>query len=145
MNRRRFLATVGSLAALDAAPVWAAGIPEPRPKTTANGPPRKVIVGTAMQGFWVEYPGLPKRLEQLGGMVDQMAAEARKKYGRGLDLAVLPEAAITGEVGANALDRSVPLEGKVQTLFSAKAREHRCYIVVPTYLLDSKEKQLCSN
>ena len=27
----------------------------------------------------------------------------------------------------------------------SKAREHACYIVVPTYLLDSKEKRLCSN
>jgi predicted amidohydrolase len=33
----------------------------------------------------------------------------------------------------------------VQEVFTRKAREHGCYIVVPTYLLDSKEKKLCSN
>ena len=29
--------------------------------------------------------------------------------------------------------------------FTRKAREHRCYIVVPTYLLDSRAKRRCSN
>ena len=34
--------------------------------TTSNLPPRKVIVGTSMEAFWVDYPGLQQRLEQLG-------------------------------------------------------------------------------
>jgi predicted amidohydrolase len=97
-----------------------------------------------MQSFWGPYPGLEKRLEQLTTIVDRMVAEASKKYNRGLDLAVLPEAAITGEVG-DGLTQSVPFEGAVQETFSRKAREHGCYIVVPTYLLESKEKKLCSN
>ena len=29
--------------------------------------------------------------------------------------------------------------------FSHKAREHHCYIVVPTYLLEDKDKKICSN
>ena len=33
----------------------------------------------------------------------------------------------------------------MQDVFAQKARQHRCYIVVPTYLLDSKEKRRCSN
>src|SRR2546427_12969875 len=74
-----------------------------------------------------------------------MAAQAKMKYGRGLDLAVLPETAITGEAEGDALAHSVPLEGQVREVFSRKAREHECYIVVPTYLLDSREKKLCSN
>ncbi|MEO8427344.1 MAG: hypothetical protein ABI651_09560, partial [Verrucomicrobiota bacterium] len=84
MNRRMFLATMGSFAALDTPLVRAAG-GEARIRTTSNNPPRKVIVGTAMQSFWGQYPGLGNRLDQLAGIVDQMAAQARKKYGRGLD------------------------------------------------------------
>ena len=135
---------MSSLAALGATPVPAEGRAA-KVKTTSNRPPRKVIVGTAMQSFWGPYPGLQKRLEQLTGIVDQMAAQAKMKHGRGLDLAVLPETAITGEADGNALAHSVPFDGLVQEVFTRKAREHGCYIVVPTYLLDSKEKKLCSN
>jgi len=114
-------------------------------KSTSNRPSRKVIVGTAMRAFWGPYPGLQNRLDQLAGSVDQMAAQARRKYGRGLDLAVLPEAALPGEVGDDALARSIPFAGQVQEAFSRKAREHGCYIVAPTYLLDSPERRRCSN
>jgi beta-ureidopropionase len=144
MKRRTFLATMSSLAALKAVPLLAAGV-NARGRSTSNSPPRKVIVGTVMQSFWGQYPGLQKRLDQLAGIVDQMAAQAKTKYSRGLDLAVLPETAITGEAEGDALARSVPLDGEVQEVFTRKAREHGCYIVVPTYLLDSKEKKRCSN
>jgi len=144
MNRRTFLATLSSLAALEAVPALAAR-GSTKGRSTSNRPPRKVIVGTIMQSFWGQYPGLPSRLDQLAGIVDQMAAQAKTKYNRGLDLAVLPETAITGEADGDALARSVPFEGQVQEVFTRKAREHECYIVVPTYLLDSKEKKRCSN
>jgi predicted amidohydrolase len=144
MKRRTFLATMSGLAALDAAPVLAAG-EEAKVRTTANNPPRKVIVGTAMQSFWGQYPGLGNRLNQLAGMVDQMAAQARKNYGRGLDLAILPETAISGEAGQDACTCAVPYEGQVKEVFARKAQEHGCYIVVPTYLLESREKKVCSN
>jgi predicted amidohydrolase len=142
MNRRAFLATASSLAAVG--PGLAAGGNAKR-RSTSNSVPRKVIVGTAMQSFWGPYPGLQKRLEQLAGIVDQMAAQAKQKYNRGLDLAVLPETAITGEAEGDALNHSVAFDGPVQEIFSRKAREHGCYVVVPTYLLDSKEKKRCSN
>ena len=144
MNRRTFLATMSSLAALEAAPVLAAGR-NAKARSTSNSPPRKVIVGTVMQSFWGQYPGLDNRLDQLTGIVDQMAAQAQQRYGRGLDLAVLPETAITGEAEGDALARSAPFEGKLQEVFARKAREHGCYVVVPTYLLEAKEKKLCSN
>lgn len=145
ITRRTFLGTVSSLAALQAASPLAVSAADPGVVPRANGLPRKVIIGTAIQAFWGDYPGLQKRLDQLGAMVDQMGSAARTQYGRGLDLAVLPETAITGEAGQNALERSVPFEGPVQELFSRKAREHKCYIIVSTYLLDSREKKLCSN
>ena len=135
---------MSSVTALEATAVLAAG-GNAKGRSTSNSAPRKVIIGTAMQSFWGPYPGLQNRLEQLGGIVDQMAAEAIKKYSRGLDLAVLPETAITGEAEGDALAHSVPFEGPVREMFSRKAREHECYIVVPTYLLDSREKRLCSN
>src|SRR5436309_14005446 len=137
MDRRKFLTAMGGVAALAPASFPAAGN-EVKIRSTSNGPPRKVIVGAAMQAFWGEYPGLRQRLEQLAGIVDQMAEQAGKKYGRGLDLAVLPETAITGEAGQDALACSVPFDGPVQDVFTRKARQHSCYIVVPTYLLESK-------
>src|ERR1043166_722678 len=143
MHRRAFLATLSSLTAAKAVSVRAED--RPRIKSTSNYPPRKVIVGTTMQGFWGEYPGLQSRLGQLTSMVDEMAAQAKVKYGRGLDLGVLPEVAITGEAGVDALECSVAFEGQVQDVFSRKAREHNCYLVVPSYLLESRDKKVCSN
>jgi predicted amidohydrolase len=144
MHRRTFLATLSSFAALDVVPALAAS-GEERVRTTSNTPPRKVVVGTVMQSFWGQYSGLRARLDQLTGIVDQMAAQAQQAYGRGMDLAILPEVAITGEAGDDALAHSVAFEGEVKDVFTRKARERGCYIVVPTYLLDSKEKKSCSN
>lgn len=132
-------AILSALMALPAATV------EPGSKSTADQPPRKVIVGTAMQAFWGKYPGLEKRIEELTGLVDQMAVESHKKYGRGLDLAVLPETAVTGEATKDVMADAVPLEGRLRDAFAKKAREQHCYIVVPTYLLEDKDKKLCSN
>ena len=139
MKRRAFLTGIGSAAA--ARPVQAAG----RPPGASGLPPRKVIIGAVMQAFWVEHPGLEKRLEELAAIVDRMCSESERKYGRALDLAVLPEAAITGETGDRSLSRSVPFEGPISRVFTRKAREHRCYIVVPTYLREPDDNNRCSN
>ncbi len=40
-------------------------------------PPRKVIIGTTMTHWYSDYPGLDGRLEQMRGLIDAMAAEAR--------------------------------------------------------------------
>lgn len=113
-------------------------------RSTSNRLPHKVIVGTVVQGFWGEYPGMEKRLEQLGAMVDRMDDESRKKYGRGLDLAILPEVAVTGDNGGPT-EVSAPFEGSVKEAFARKARERNCYIVVPMYLLEDKGRNICSN
>jgi len=125
--------------------VQTVGAAELNVRNTAGMPPRKVIVGTSMQAFWVKYPGLTTRLQQLTGLVDRMAAEAQRKYGRGLDLAVLPETAVTGETSSDVMADAVPLAGPLHDTFARKAREHHCYVVVPTYLLEDKDKKLCSN
>jgi len=129
-------------AALVALPLAAAELTVP---STADRPPRKVIVGTSMQRFWGPYPGLEKRLAQLTALVDEMSDTSRKQYGRDIDLAILPETSVTGESTHNVMADAVPLHGVLQDTFTKKAREHHCYIVVPTYLLEDKEKKLCSN
>ncbi len=129
MKRRAFLKSAGPAAI-------AFGEPSPqasRPRASEL-PPRKVIVGSAVQGFWVEYPGLEKRLAELAALIDEMQAAALARYGRGLDLAVLPEVALTGEAGEDAPARAVAWDGPVGARFAEKARTARCYIVVPTYL-----------
>src|ERR1035437_194367 len=114
-------------------------------KSSSDMLPRKVIVGTVVKGFWGKYPGLPKRLEELTGLIDQLSAESRKKYGRGLDLAVLPEKVVNGEVSGDIVTHSIAFDGPVKDAFVRKARECNCYIVVPMFLLENKDKRLCSN
>lgn len=142
MARRTFTLMVGLLLFT----VAAAGANIPA-KSASDQPPRKVIVGTVMQPFWGKHPGLQKRLEQLTTLVDRLQAQSEKQYGRGLDLAVLPEIAVTGEgerIG-NVADWSFPLEGALQEAFAQEARKCHCYIVAPTYLLEDRATRRCSN
>jgi predicted amidohydrolase len=135
---------LGLLGFLLTLPATGAGLPA---KSTSDQPPRKVIVGTVMQPFWGEYPGLEKRTEQLTTLVDRLQAESEKKYSRGLDLAVLPETALTGEAGPveRMADWSYPLEGAVKDAFALEARKCHCYVVVPTYLREDQPTKRCSN
>ena len=114
-------------------------------RSTSNQLPRKVIVGTVVQWLWVPYPGLQKRLQELTTIVDRMAEQSRQRYGRDLDLAVLPEAAVTGEIHGNIRAHSYPLRGDVEEAFARCARQHRCYIVVPMYLREGPEHTVVSN
>jgi len=127
MKRRSFLTALGAVPA-----VAAAAVP-----SSASRAPRKVVVGTVMQPFWVDHPGVTKRLAELGAIIDDMQAEPRRKYHRGIDIAVLPECAVTGEAGLKSRLRAVPLRGEFTDAFGAKAREHGCYIVAPTYLQEA--------
>jgi predicted amidohydrolase len=100
-----------------------------------------------MQPFWGKYPGLEKRLQFLAEMTDGLQAQSQKQYGRGLDLVVLPEMAITGEGQSTGevADWSYSLDGPVRETFARKARQHSCYIVAPLFLLEDKATKLCSN
>src|SRR5215471_20160510 len=68
-----------------------------------------------------------------------MEAESRRKYSRGMDIAVLPEVAVTGEASLKTPLRAVPLRGEFSEKFGAKAREQSCYIVAPTYLQETNK------
>ena len=144
MNRRFFLTRLGGCAALETIPALAADAEE-RGQTTSDGLPRKVIVGTVMQSFWGQYPGLPGAWSNSPGSLTKWPPRPGRLTDAGLDLAILPETAITGESGGDTVASSVAFEGEVRQAFTSKAREQNCYIVAPTYLLDSKEKRLCSN
>lgn len=76
-----------------------------------------------------------------------MQSQSEKKDGRGLDLAVLPEMALSGEAGpvGQIADWSFPLEGAVKETFAGVARKCHCYVVVPTYLLEDRPAKQCSN
>lgn len=116
----------------------------PRAKSTSHLPPRKVVVGTSHQAFRPPYPGLQNRLDHLSDLIDRMAATAPRR----LDLAVLPEMAVTGGLGGwhgAALERALPFEGEVQDTFAKKAREHHCYIVVPMNLRENDSARPVSN
>jgi hypothetical protein len=108
-------------------------------------PPRKVIVGSVVQPFWVQYPGLDQRVAELAAIVGETEAAAQARYGRGLDLAVLPEDALTGETGEETLARAVAWDGSVSAAFARLARRARCYLVVPTYLRERDAPPRCSN
>ena len=139
--------TISFLAVIVSLMSWPLHAAELTWKSTSDQPPRKVIVGTVMQPFWGKQPPLEKRLEQLAEIVDRLQAQSQQQYGRGLDIAVLPEVAITGQgedVG-NVAQWSYPLEGPVQDTFSRQARELHSYIVVPLYLLEDKATKRCSN
>ncbi len=116
-------------------------------RSTSNQLPRKVIIGTVMQPFWGNYPGLDQRLRQLMEIVDRLQAQSQKQYGRGLDLVVLPETSITGEGRSTGevMDWAYPLEGPVRETFAAKAGQYHCYIVAPLFLLEDRATKLCSN
>jgi predicted amidohydrolase len=107
-----------------------------RRASSADHPPRKVVIGTVVLNPGGDYPGLESRLKALGSIIDEMASQASKSFpGRGLDLAILPEDAVTSMKG-EASKRAVALEGAVLETFSRLARKHKSYVIVP---LDMKE------
>jgi predicted amidohydrolase len=109
--------------------------------------PRKVVVGTVMQGFWGAGLDLDGRIEVLLRRTDELAAMAAERWpGRGLDLAVLPETVVTtGADGADAAAQAVPLEGLVADAFGEAARRHSAYIVVGMMLADDERRGVHSN
>lgn len=105
-------------------------------ETKADKPPRKVVVGTVIFGAQGEYPGLEQRLKVLGGLIDEMARQAAEKYPGGrLDLAILPETAVTSPIGP-ASQRAARLDGPVRETFAGLARKHGTYIVAPMDLAE---------
>ncbi len=109
-------------------------------------PPRKVVVGTVVNSLWGEPTDPDVRLEVVCGLIDEVAAEAERKYPEdGLDLIVLPEEVLTAGSLATPAEKALPLEGRVLETFAAKAREHATYLIVPLALADDPENGVYSN
>jgi predicted amidohydrolase len=112
----------------------------PAQQVAAAGSPRKIVVGSLMYSMWGQYPGLAKRLEVLSSFIDAMSKTARQKYHAGLDIAALPETAVTGEVRGSAKETALPLEGAVLDTLGAAARRNKTYVVAPLYLAEDAAK-----
>jgi predicted amidohydrolase len=119
-------------------------VPQPAPaadkppsiRTKAERPPRKVVVGTVIFGPYGDYPGLDERLKTPGGLIDEMASQAAVKFrDHGLDLAILPEEAVTPSKGPAAA-RAMILSGPITEAFAALARKHKTYIIAPMDLAE---------
>jgi hypothetical protein len=108
-------------------------------------PPRKVVVGTTMTRWYSNYPGLDGRIEQMHGLIDQLAAESRAKYGRSIDVALFSEYAITAGKQGTAAEIAVLLDDKIIDAFAAKAREHNTHIVFGGVFFDRPGSSSCSN
>ena len=108
--------------------------------------PRKIVVGTSMYAMWHAHPGLETRLRELSDLVGRMAREASRRYpGAGLDLAALPEVAVSGGLLGSGREVAFALEGPVLGILGKAARAHHCYIVVPLYLEDDRAAGRYSN
>ncbi|HVZ63565.1 MAG TPA: carbon-nitrogen hydrolase family protein [Lacunisphaera sp.] len=96
-------------------------------------PPRKIVVGTTVADFRGD---LPARLDLAGKLLDEAARSAADRFGRGLDLMVLPEFALASSDGASAA-QAVPLAGPVLDTVGAKARQHHTWIIAPMVLREA--------
>lgn len=100
-------------------------------------PPRKVLVATTIHGPWNQPDSLPDRIDRLEDLVNAMADRAKQTHpGRGLDLVILPEEALSAGQGPPS-KRSLPLEGAVRDAFSALARAHNSYLILPMDLIET--------
>ena len=107
--------------------------------------PRKVIVGTTMTRWYSEYPGLEVRLQQIGKLLDEMAAESQSKYGRSLDVALFTEYAVTAGKAGTANQVAVPVEETIERSLGEMAKRHRCNLVVGGVFRDGAGGKTCTN
>ena len=104
-------------------------------KSTADAPPRKVVIATIMQRF---RGTLEQRLTLAEEVIALAGKEAAAKHPR-LDLVVLPEFAISTENGP------VKLKGEVQTRLGTAAKKLNAYVIVPTILQEEGGDDRISN
>ncbi|NLF32352.1 MAG: carbon-nitrogen hydrolase family protein [Planctomycetes bacterium] len=110
-----------------------------------SGPPRKIVVGTVIRGYYGTDPEGARNGIAVD-LIERVAAEAERKYpGRGADLIALPESAVnSGKRGAPPV-RSVELEGPILDTFGGLARKHNTYIVLPMSLATDRKRGIYHN
>jgi predicted amidohydrolase len=102
--------------------------------------PRKIVVGSLMHAMYSNFPGVEKRCGELAAFIDEMAKQAKEKYGKGLDIAALPEVAVNGGMKGSAREISQPLEGPVLDILGAAAKRNNCYVTVPLFYSEDAGK-----
>ncbi|MCM8803181.1 MAG: carbon-nitrogen hydrolase family protein [Candidatus Omnitrophica bacterium] len=107
--------------------------------------PRKIIVGTVIQNFWTEYPGIEKRLEELSEIIEQINLKSIEKYNRNVDIVCFPECAVTAGKKGKSFEKALPFEGIIRETFSYLAQRFRSYIIVPMDLMENGERKKCYN
>lgn len=114
-----------------------------------NALPRKVVVGTTLFSLFPgqrPYVSLDHRLGEVARRLDEIAASAQSRQGRGLDIAVFPELTLNSRDKSIPLaQRALPLEGKVAESLGAMARKHRTYLAVSFNLLEDTATGQVSN
>jgi predicted amidohydrolase len=98
-----------------------------------------------MTRWYSGYPGLEGRLEQMRVLVDEMAAESQRQFGRSLDLALFTEYAVTAGKSGTAAEIAIPLDDKVLSACASLARRQHCYLVFGGVFLDDPDSGACSN
>lgn len=116
-------------------------------KTGSDHGPRKVIVGTSIFSvFDRPYVSVDQRLSEVSVRVGEMSADARKKFGRGLDVAVLPENTLNRRGrGIPLWDRAVAFDESVRSSLGRIARENGTYLVVSFNLREEGDEKAVSN
>jgi len=107
-------------------------------ETPKNPGPRKVVVGTTLFSVFDDRPymSLEIRLKEIADRLEDMAADAVKTHGRGLDLAVFPENSLNSRNGETPADRAVRLTETTRQTLGTMARRHNTYLVVSFNLLE---------
>jgi len=123
-----------------------------KPETSSNlhpAGPRKVIVGTTIFSLFPDqrpFVSIEHRLQEVRERIDEMAADAEVRYGRGPDVLLFPENSLNPPKDGRRLEeRALPLEGAVLEMLSAKAREHSTYLAVCFNMLESNSDTVVYN
>ena len=96
--------------------------------------PRKVLIATTMYGHYEAFPGLEKRLDDLGQLFDEIKTCSAQAFpDRNIDVVLLPELAVTGGSGLSLEERCLTYDGQLKEFFTKQAKALGSYITVPMH------------
>lgn len=116
------------------------------PKPYPEGP-RKAIIGTTLFSVFDDirpWVSLDHRLGEIRARIDELAADAQQRHGKGLDLAVFPENAISPR-GQGLMGSAIEFDDRVREAIGSKAREHNTYVVVSFNMIEDRENEIVNN
>jgi predicted amidohydrolase len=98
-----------------------------------------------MTPWYSNYPGLDARLLQIEQLLDEMSRDSKRKYGRGLDLALFSEYGVTAGKEGKAIDVAVPVGETIDKAIGRLAKRYQCNIVVGGIFWDGDDGPTCAN